>query len=138
MASALLIARLVGVALDARVATRTRDPRQRALAAQWIAANVLGVAHSRAILDGAAPSRACVVSLHATSLRAILALIAAVPVLIHPGTLPIRWRAALRAVGVPVLDQPIEEALARGASVALLAVAILWFFMPETRPSTER
>jgi len=24
------------------------------------------------------------------------------------------------------------------ASVALLAVAILWFFMPETRPSTER
>jgi hypothetical protein len=32
-----------------------------------------------------------------------------------------RWRAALRTLGVPVLDQPIEDALAQGASVALLA-----------------
>ncbi|HEY5950142.1 MAG TPA: hypothetical protein VIV40_31820 [Kofleriaceae bacterium] len=116
-----MIARLAGVALDARVATRTRDLRQRALAAQWIAANVLGVSHVRAQLDGAAPPSACVVSLHATSLRAILAAIASVPVLVHPATLPMRWRAVLAAFGVPVLDQPIEDALAQGASVALLA-----------------
>jgi hypothetical protein len=116
-----VIARLVGVALDARVATRTRNLRKRALAAQWIAANVLGVSHVRAKLDGAAPEMACVVSIHATSLRAILATLASVPVLVHPATLPMRWRAALRAFGVPVLDQPIEAALAEGASVALLA-----------------
>jgi len=116
-----VIARLAGVALDARFATRTRDLRKRALSAQWIAANVLGVSRVRAQLQGDAPERACVVSVHATSLRAILATIASVPVLVHPGTLPMRWRAALRAIGVPVLDQPIEEALAQGASVALLA-----------------
>ena len=116
-----MIARLAGVALDARFATRTRDLRKRALAAQWIAANVLGVSHVRARLHGDAPEHACVVSIHATSLRAILATIASVPVLVHPATLPMRWRAALRAFGVPVLDRPIEEALARGASVALLA-----------------
>jgi hypothetical protein len=116
-----VIARLAGVALDARVATRTRDLRERALAAQWIAANLLGVSRVRARLERDAPSRACVVSVHATSLRAILATIASVPVLVHPGTLPMRWRAVLRTFGVPVLDQPIEEALAQGASVALLA-----------------
>jgi hypothetical protein len=116
-----VIVRLAGVALDARVANRTRDLKQRALAAQWIAANVLGVSHVRALLDGNAPSAACVVSVHATSLRAILATIASVPVLVHPGTLPMRWRAVLRAFGVPVLDQPIEAALAQGASVALVA-----------------
>lgn len=116
-----MIARLAGVALDARFAARTRNLRERALAAQWIAANVLGVSRVRATLDGEAPDRACVVSVHATSLRAILATIASVPVLVHPGTLPMRWRAALHAFGVPVLDEPIEEALAQGASVALLA-----------------
>ncbi|HEY5922986.1 MAG TPA: hypothetical protein VIV11_15005 [Kofleriaceae bacterium] len=116
-----MIARLAGVAFDARFATRTRDLRKRALAAQWIAANVLGVSHVRARLDGDAPQRACVVSIHATSLRAILATIASVPVLVHPATLPMRWRAVLRAFGVPVLDEPIESALAQGASVALLA-----------------
>ena len=116
-----MIARLAGVALDARVAARTRDLRKRALAAQWIAANVLGVSRVRASLDGGVPQGACVVSLHATSLRAILTAIAATPVLVHPGTLPMRWRAAFRAFGVPVLDEPIEEALAQGASVALLS-----------------
>ena len=116
-----MIARLAGVALDARVANRTRDLKQRALAAQWIAANVLGVSHVRARLDGTAPAQACVVSVHATTLRAILATIASVPVLVHPATLPLHWRAVLRAFGVPVLEQPIEEALAQGASVALLA-----------------
>lgn len=116
-----MIARLAGVALDARLAGRTRDLRKRALAAQWVAANVLGVSRVRATAHGAAPVGACVVSLHASSLRAILVAIASVPVLVHPGTLPMRWRAALRAIGVPVLDQPIEEALAQGASVALLA-----------------
>lgn len=116
-----VIARLAGVALDARVAARTRDLHQRALAAQWIAANVLGVSRIRATTHGTASTGACLVSLHATSLRAILVAIASVPVLVHPATLPMRWRAALRAFGVPVLDQPIEDALAQGASVALLA-----------------
>jgi hypothetical protein len=116
-----MIARLAGVALDARFAARTRDPRERALAAQWIAANVLGVSRVRAQANGTPPSGACVVSLHATSLKAILVAIATVPVLVHPATLPMRWRAVLRALGVPVLDEPIEDALARGASVALLA-----------------
>jgi hypothetical protein len=105
-----VIARLAGVALDARVANRTRNLKQRALAAQWIAANVLGVSRVRALLSGDTPTRACVVSVHATNLRGILA----------TATLPMRWRAVLRAFGVPVLDQPIEEALAQGASVAIV------------------
>ena len=116
-----MIARLAGVALDARVAAHTKDLRQRALAAQWIAANVLGVSKVRAELSGETPEKACVVSIHATSLKEILATIATMPVLVHPATLPMRWRAVLAAFGVPVLDQPIEEALAQGASVALLA-----------------
>jgi len=116
-----VIARLLGVAVDARSATRTRNLRQRALAAQWIAANVLGVSRVRARLDGSPPGNGCVVSIHATSLRAILATIASMPVLVHPATLPMRWRAVLKIFGVPVLDQPVETALAQGASVALLA-----------------
>jgi hypothetical protein len=116
-----VIARLAGVALDARVAARTNDPRERAIAAQWIAANALGVARVRTVAHGPAPDTARVVSVHAESLPEILAALAAAPVLVHPGTLPITWRAALHALGVPVLDRPIETALAQGASVALLA-----------------
>lgn len=116
-----MIARLAGVALDARVAARARAPRERALAAQWIAANVLGASGVRADRYGDAPDHACVVSVQASSLRDVLVAIAAMPVLVDPRTLPMRWRAAFRAFGVPVLDRPIEQALARGASVALLA-----------------
>lgn len=116
-----MIARLAGVALDARLAIKTRDPRERALAAQWIAANVLGVSRVRAVCDGDPPDHACVLSMHASSLREMLAALASMPVLVHPATLPMRWRAALAAFGVPVLDEPIEDALAHGASVALLA-----------------
>ena len=116
-----MIARLAGVALDARVAARSRDPRQRALAAQWIAANVLGVSRIRAEIGGAIPDRACVMSFHARTLRAFLATLASVPVLIDAKTVPLRWRAVLRVFGIPVLDRPVVHALASGASVAKLA-----------------
>jgi hypothetical protein len=115
-----MIARIAGVALDARVAARTRDPRQRALAAQWIAANVLGASGVRSEPRVPSPPPACIVSMRATTLRAVLSTLASTPFLVHPATLPVHWRAALRALGIPLLDRSIEAALARGASVALV------------------
>ena len=116
-----MIARLAGVALDARFAPRTSCPRERAVMAQWICANLLGAAHLRAVSNVDPPCEASVVSIRAESLRAILGMLAAMPVLVHPATLPLRWRAVLRTFGVPVLEGPVEDALAGGASVALLA-----------------
>ena len=116
-----MILRLTGVAIDARFAPRTACAAERARAAQWICANLLGAAQLRAVANIEAPRDACVFSIRAATLRGMLGTLAAMPVLVHPATLPLVWRAVLRAFGVPVLDRPLEEALAQGASVALLA-----------------
>jgi len=115
-----VIARLCGIALDARVATRTRDARELAHAARWIAANLVSVRGGRVIVDGDVPARGCVLDIQVTRFGDLLAVLAAVPVLVDADTLPVRWRMALRALGVPVLDRPAAAALAAGASVAAL------------------
>jgi hypothetical protein len=113
-----MIARLAGVAVDARVMTRSPEPRERAEAARWIAANMLAACGVRSRVRGALPREACVFGVRAPSLLATLAAIAAVPALFDASTLPVRWRLAFGAFGVPVTDRPVEEVLASGASVA--------------------
>ncbi len=111
-----MIARLAGVALDARGATRTRDAAELAIWARWIAANALAARGIR-IAVSEAPPRPRVFEVSTASVTGLLAAIAAVPALVDPATLPRRWRIALRALGVPLLDRPANEAVAAGASV---------------------
>lgn len=117
-----MIARLAGVALDARAAARTDDPLERALAARWIAGNVLAVGRAT-IARQPPPAEARVLDVRAASLAAVLGALAAQPALVDPTTLPLRWRIALRALGVPVVDRPIADVLARGASVVRIIAA---------------
>jgi hypothetical protein len=115
------VIRLAGVALDARFHT-SDDLHERADIARWIAGNVLaarGVPLVRAI---AQPAGARVVALPASNLRGVLTAIAAAPALVDPSTLPRRWRLALRALGMPVLDRPVRDAIAAGVSVVSILV----------------
>jgi hypothetical protein len=117
-----VIARLAGLAIDARFATDRarsdrRDPASCATAARWIAANALAARGLRAALDGAPPREPAVFALRADSLAAVIAAVAAVPMLVDPTGLPRRWRLALRALGLPTLDGSVADALAAGASV---------------------
>ena len=112
-----MIVRMAGLALDARAATRTRDPHQLAVAARWIAANALAIRRIRIVVDGTAPARSCVFGVRIGTLTGVLAAIAAVPALVDATTLPRRWRLALEALGVPVVDRPIEQVLASGVSI---------------------
>ena len=93
--------------------TRTRDLKQRALAAQWIAANVLGVSGVRALLDGDAPRTVRVVVVDPCNelCRAILASIddRCRCSCIRRTAADSHWRAALACASVvPVLEQPID------------------------------
>jgi hypothetical protein len=117
-----MIARLAGVALDARAAARSDDPLERAIAARWIAGNVLAVGRAYIARD-VQPRDARVMDVRAGSLTAVLGAIAAQPALVDPATLPLRWRLALRALGVPVVDRPIADVLASGASVVRIIAA---------------
>ena len=109
-----MIARLAGVALDARARTSS-DLHERADLARWIAGNVLA---ARGVpLVCRPPAAARVVAMPASDLRGVLVAIAATPALVDPATLPRRWRLALRALGMPVLDRPVREAIAAGVSV---------------------
>jgi hypothetical protein len=112
-----VIARLVGLAVDARAAARRVDPAARALAARWIAGNLLAIRGLRVGLDGELPAGARVLGLHAATLTGVLAALAAVPALVDAATLPVRWRLALAALGIPVVDRPLAAVLAGGASV---------------------
>jgi hypothetical protein len=126
--------RLASVALDARAATRTHDARQLAAAARWIAGNALAASGLRVRACDDRTARACAVAamavpcddppspahrveVHAPSITALLASLAAMPALVDPRTLRVRWRIALRALGVPLLDRPAADALAAGACV---------------------
>ena len=97
-----MIARLAGVALDARMSTRTRDPLQLARATRWIAANLLAVRRARPLH-----------LVRVSTLTDLLSAIAVAPVLVDGASLPARWQVALRVFGIP-LD-------ATGASVLALA-----------------
>ena len=114
-------ARVAGVALDARALAKTDDPRERAAAARWIAANLLaarGIRPPWAIEATAAK----VVALHVATWTALVAAIASVPVLVDESTLPRSWRLVLRLIGIPLLDRPIPAAIAAGVSVARVIV----------------
>jgi hypothetical protein len=98
----------IGIAVDARMATRTRDPQVLARATRWIAANLIAVRGQRPLL-----------LVRVESLADLLARIAVEPVLVDHQSLPARWRLALRLAGVPFVDDtagvtrlslaPIEE-----------------------------
>ena len=119
-----MIARLAGVAIDARFAVVTSpagesDPAARARAARWIAANALATRDVGLCVEGELPGEAELLVVHATSFSAMLAALAALPSLVDAATLPCRWRLALRALGLPGLDRPVASAIAGGASVLI-------------------
>ncbi len=113
-----MIARLVGLAADARRATRgVADPRDLAAAARWIAANALATRGLEVRFEGAVPRAPRVFGLRARCFASAIAAIASLPVLIDAEMLPRHWRMALRALGLPALDRATASALAGGACV---------------------
>jgi hypothetical protein len=119
--------RVLGVVIDARASRHPErrgesidHPVTRARLARWVAGNVLA-ATRRATATGAlaeAVPAAGIVEWHVTSLTALLTAIAAYPTLVDGATLPRRWRAALRTLGVPLLACSPRDALAAGATIA--------------------
>jgi hypothetical protein len=97
------VIKLCGVAVDARIPTRTRDPRALARATRWIAANYLAIRRYRPLH-----------LVRVASLTDLLSAIACAPVLVDRRSLPARWQLALRMLGLPLLDHPA------GASVLTL------------------
>ena len=116
-----MIARLCGLAVDARAATRTHDAAARARAARWIAGNLLGIRRIPVAANDPGPVR--VIASQVATLDDLLARLAAEPALVDPATLPATWRFYLRAVGIPLLDRPTDDALAGGACVLTIAIA---------------
>jgi hypothetical protein len=114
-----VIVKLCGLVIDARAATRTADLRARAHAARWIAANALAIGGRPP--PPFCPSQARIVEEHIADFGDLLAAIAATSALVDPAALPARWRLALQALGVPLLDRPVNDVLAAGASVLRLA-----------------
>ena len=123
-----MIAQLAGLAIDARVVTRRAmqrggDPVARAAAARWIAANALAARGVRVALDGAPPHHPTMFALPGDGFAAVIAALAALPMLVDGAGLPRRWRLALCALGMPMLDRPAPVVLAHGASVLSAAGA---------------
>jgi hypothetical protein len=119
-----VIARLAGLAIDARFATGMPQPWDavaRARAARWVAANALAVRGVQVALIGVAPDEPRLFGLRADRLVALLAAAAALPLLVDDQALPCHWRLALHALGFPALDRPAAAALAAGASVLSLS-----------------
>lgn len=114
------LARVGGVALDARFVARTDDPRELVRAAGWIAGNALAAQGVRVEPEGDTVDPPRVFGYRVLDLGGLLAALATVPALVDADTLPVRWRAALRALGIPTLDRSIGDAVAQGASVAVL------------------
>lgn len=113
-----MIARLAGVAVDARALPWSRDPRELAESARWIAANVAAAFGVRSLPRDLIPIGTHRLGIRAESLAAACAALSLAPMLVDATTLPARWRLALRAVGLPMLDRPASLALAGGASIA--------------------
>jgi hypothetical protein len=123
-------ARVLGTAIDARAIARTADPRARAFAARWIARNLLAARGVRPPWT-VETTAARVIALRVATWSALVAAIAALPMLVDESTLPRWWRVALRLVGIPLLDRPIPSAIAAGVSVARVVVQA-------REPSSER
>lgn len=106
------------VALDARHATRFADPRDRARAGRWIAANALAL---RGLAVRPLPlSSARIYDVRARSLTDLLAAIAAVPMLVDLDSLPKHWRWMVRSLGIPRAEHAHAALLALGVSIASL------------------
>lgn len=116
-----MIARLCGLVVDARAATRMRDPVELALATRWIAANLVSIRGARLVIEGIVPAGGRMFGARVASLGDLLVALAAVPALVDATTLPRHWRLGLRALGVPFLDRPVPEVLGFGVSVVALA-----------------
>jgi len=116
-----MIAKLCGLAIDARAATRTHDPAALARAARWIAGNALGIRGKTVVANDTGEPR--LIEAEIADLDSLLAVLASEPALVDPETLPATWRFYLRALGIPLLDRPIDDALAGGASVLAVALA---------------
>jgi len=114
------LARVGGVALDARFATRSPLPAELARAASWIAGNLLAARGVRVQLEGVPPDAPAVIGVRAGELAGLLAALAKVPALVDARTIPLRWRALLRGLGMPVLDGVVHDALLGGASVVVV------------------
>ena len=115
-----MIRRLCGIRLDAMRACATRDVTRKALASQWIAANVCAISGIRSRPRDIVPTGARLVHVEIRSLTALLGLLAALPGLVNPAGLPLRWRLAVRALGIPTLDRAAANVVvAGGASVIL-------------------
>jgi hypothetical protein len=114
------LARVGAVALDARFVARTEEPRELARAAGWIAGNALAAQGVRVESELAGDERPMVLGYRAVDLAGFLAALSVAPALVDLETLPLRWCAGLGALGVPALDRSVRDALAHGASVAVL------------------
>jgi hypothetical protein len=112
-----MIARLAGVMIDARIAARTNDPVRLGRAARWIAGNVLAVRGVRVLLVDPAPTGAHVFEVRPGDVLGVLSALAVIPALVDVTSLARGCRVALRALGLPVVDRPVAEVLAAGASI---------------------
>jgi len=114
-----VIARLAGVAIDARVAARTTDPVRLGRAASWIAGNALATRARgmRVLLIDPVPDGAHVFAVRPGDVVGLLTALAVIPALVDAASLARGCRVALRALGLPVVDRPVEDVLAAGASI---------------------
>jgi len=112
-----VIARLAGVAIDARVAARTTDPVRLGRAARWIAGNALATRGMRVLLIDPVPDGGHVFAVRPGDVLGLLTALAVIPALVDAASLARGCRVALRALGLPVVDRPVEDVLAAGASI---------------------
>jgi len=115
-----MIARLAGVALDARVVSRSSDPVKLGRAARWIASNALAARGVRVLLVDRVPDGAHVFAVRPGDVVGMLTALAVIPALVDPSALARGCRLALRALGLPTLatlDRPIADVLAAGATI---------------------
>jgi hypothetical protein len=119
-----VIARLLGLAADARAVTRTNDAIELAGAGSWIARNLLAIRRSGLVVETALPPQPHRLGVRPLAFADLVAALAAVPALVDPVGLPARWWLSLRALGIPMLDRPVRTALAAGASVLTVQPAV--------------
>jgi hypothetical protein len=114
------LARFCGAMVDARSRPHTGDACELAATAGWIASNLLAARGVRVGRRADDRHGAGIVRVRVSDLGGLLAAIAVMPALIDASTVPPRWRVALRALGLPLLDRTPDMAVASGASVVIV------------------
>ena len=97
-----MIARLCGLAVDARVQRRD-DLRALARTSRWVAGNAIGLRGRRLFSCGALPDEPWLARVRVGGFGELLAGLAVAPALLAAEDLPARWRFGLRLLGVPML-----------------------------------